>query len=498
MTVEAILGVNAQQIAALPSPISRDIPSKSYVDTVAVGHAVTTLDDSIQMLRSITFAGPTSSLAEVPEEEELYRLDETTGTPPQARTRASLRRSQSFPSIRASTDFSRADGEYTDEFSASFETLDSQQLRKSDSRSSDHRRISIGFKEIDINGWEEDIDYCYEHAAEADCDFDWWETSAVDEDHLARERQMADLERAQTFQRQQLGEHRISAVPDQVNRQVISKPLRPAQLVASQLGVPELDPPSAKSAASLPDALTPNSVSEETVSYEMVSPKYPVTNMTSCSSAFLPKEDISPVDEETMYEAMLSSHDSVNDYTFISSHHNRGSPAESRRSSRTPLSKCDSQESMFPSRAASIQQKHRSSNSCASLPDLVHSMTSSRETINAGPVDLTDPNAVPLYRSLSHKRTQSLATSTLKKVASEHSFAQVDAPPPLGVLEEVSPISEESTLRSSFDMSRGAGPTFATRMRSASSAIRGAGRASKATYSLYPSSVTMMAGPGRL
>lgn len=40
-------------------------------------------------------------------------------------------------------------------------------------------RLSIALNDID-RCWEDDIDYCYEHAAEADCDFDWDRLSIED------------------------------------------------------------------------------------------------------------------------------------------------------------------------------------------------------------------------------------------------------------------------------------------------------------------------------
>lgn len=497
--VEAILGVNAQQNASAYSSAVQDPKLVSFVDSIVVGHAVTTLDDSIQMLRSIPFAGQPSNLAEVPEEEEQTRLNESTSSPRHNRDRSSIQRSQSFPSTRASGDIPKSDVQYTTQSHDSSETVDSQLPSISGGRPSVNRRISIGFNEIDINGWEDDIDYCYEHAAEANCDFDWWEKSATDNDQIARQRQLAELEIAQSMRRQPPPPmDRRSTILDQTGSTLTMKSLRPAQLIPSHLGVPELDPPSAKSAASLQDALTPNTVNEDIGSYGMLPPTNPIHDVMACNRAYFAKDDSSHVDEEALYEAMFSGPYHVNDYTFISSRHSRISPNESRRSSNLPLSKCNSQESMLPSRAPSIRQKHRSSNSCASLPDLVHSLTDSRETINADPLDLTDPNAVPLYRSLSHKRTRSLASSALKKVASENSFVQIDGSQLLGVLEEVSPTSEDPAIQSSFDLPEAAGPTFATRMRSASNALRGAGRTPKATYSLYPSSTTTLVTPGRL
>lgn len=494
--VEAILGVNAQDTASLPSPTSRVLEKGSYVDKVAVGHAVTTLDDSIQMLRSIPFAGQPSNLAEVPEEDEQTRLHESTVPQSHHKRSSSLRRSQSFPSIRTSSDFRPPNAQYTSQSYDSFETIDSQLPTMSDIPPLEKRRISIGFKEIDINGWEDDIDYCYEHAAEADCDFDWWEKSATDEDQVAHQRQLEGLEMARGLQEEHARVDRKSAVFVRANSDIALKALRPSQLVPSHLGIPELDPPSAKSAASLQDALTPKTLNEDVRAFGMLPHINPINDMVAQSRAFFAKDDKSHVDEETMYEDMLAGQNQVDDYTFIHSRHSRISPPESRRSSH--LSQCNSQESMLPSRAPSIRQKHQSSNSCASLPDLVHSLTNSRETINADPLDLTDPNAVPLYRSLSHKRARSLAGSALKKVASENSFVQADAPHPLGVLEEVSPTSEDSAMASSFDLPEATGPTFATRMRSASSALRGTGRASKATYSLYPTSMTTPATASRV
>lgn len=47
---------------------------------------------------------------------------------------------------------------------------------KTPSRKSSPRRISRAFKLLE-SSWEDDVEYCYELAAEADCDFDWDNTS---------------------------------------------------------------------------------------------------------------------------------------------------------------------------------------------------------------------------------------------------------------------------------------------------------------------------------
>ena len=48
---------------------------------------------------------------------------------------------------------------------------------------SNTKRLSHRFDELDCS-WEDDVDFCYEHAAEADCDFDW--QSPIDEQNYVK------------------------------------------------------------------------------------------------------------------------------------------------------------------------------------------------------------------------------------------------------------------------------------------------------------------------
>ena len=498
--VDAMLGVNASSASLLERDGDNLVDDRNHahnsMDMTAVGNAVTTLDNGIKLLRSISCANQMSELDNVPEEEESAPLD-SGRTPSSKRTTvSSLRHSKSFPSSRPSHD-STAPTSLSP--SQDFDSLNRSESNPEITASVPHsesRRFSIGFNEIDINGWEDDIDYCYEHAAEADCDFDWTQKSAQEEDQAYHQRQIMELEAARQRQiRQQQAVTNLLQVSSGPPGFPSSRPQ--TQIVEKSLEVPELDPSSAKSASSMPEALTPKNSTDSTTPFEVIEPAEAMDHFGSSDDSYFPKHYDTRTSEEVMYEAMLSGQTSQHDYAYIPSRYSQVSPMSSRRSSQAPISKCNSQDSMFPSRTASLLQKHRSSNSSADLPELIHSLSSSRENINAEPADLTDPNAVPLYRSLSHKRARGLAGSNLKKVASNHSFFEPETPNQLGVLEEVSPIAEETnSMRSHFDLSSNHGPTFANRMRSASNAIK-LNKAPRAT-SYFPPSSSASSGPTRI
>lgn len=93
----------------------------------------------------------------------------------------------------------------------------------------------------------------------------------------------------------------------------------------------------------------------------------------------------------------------------------------SPRSSFSPISKYNSEESLILSRAASIVRKHRSSVSTASVPDLIHSLANSRDLADGLPPSSAGgdassssrcPSAASAARpetSTHHRPTKSLA-----------------------------------------------------------------------------------------
>lgn len=272
------------------------------------------------------------------------------------------------------------------------------------------------------DSWDADIDYCYEHAAESTSDFDWSRISLDESQHP------------------QVGgtEGPWLAAPS-------GRYLQPSPLSETTLATPDLVPASARSAPSQL-AVTPSSTEYEQDLMVRSAADYfhhPV------SSSILPSALGKQITHETLYEDYLAA-DSESDRHFpfqgiIASAEN---PVSSPRSSFSPISKCNSQESLMLSRAASIVRKHRSSVSTTSVPELVHSLSNSRELMpiertSAGEIVVCPPSR-PDSSSL-HRPAKSLAEA--------HLLLQADSSPSLEGPDTTLPASHDRA-KSTFDISR--------------------------------------------
>ncbi|KAF4273151.1 hypothetical protein CNMCM8812_007996 [Aspergillus fumigatus] len=222
-------------------------------------------------------------------------------------------------------------------------------------RSSAHRKPAY---ETIYESWDADIDYCYEHAAESTFDFDW-SGNSLDE---ARPADNDDDSRA--------------ACGGPANESKDVELLRPTQLNMPRLPSPELDPSQARSSLSSQVAVTPSSAEYESEIVSTGGDYFQPVN-----SSIFPSAIGKQMTHDTLYEEYLAADaESDRHFSFCSQGviHAMDHPV-SPRSSFSPISKCNSQESLILSRAASIVRKHRSSVSTASVPELVHSLASSRE-----------------------------------------------------------------------------------------------------------------------
>ncbi|KAJ5081369.1 hypothetical protein NUU61_009633 [Penicillium alfredii] len=236
------------------------------------------------------------------------------------------------------------------------------------------------------DSWDADIDYCYEHAAESTSNFDWSRTS-LDET------------------RPQVG---VACSDEPWMAAPKTRHMQPSPLSTSVLATPDLDPSSARSVPSQ-SAATPSTADYERDFMARGTGDY----FQPVSSSILPSTLGKQLPQDTLYEEYLAT-DAESDRHFPFVAQGMIAPTEnpiSPRSSFSPISKCNSQESLMLSRAASIVRKHRSSVSTTSVPELVHSLANSRElmptdrqtageTLAAGP---TGP-VLPL-----HRQTKSLA-----------------------------------------------------------------------------------------
>ncbi|CAI7588834.1 unnamed protein product [Penicillium discolor] len=243
------------------------------------------------------------------------------------------------------------------------------------------------------DSWDADIDYCYEHAAESTSNFDWSRTS---------------LDEA----RPQVG------VVSSEGPWLAPKPrhLQPSPLSTSALPTPDLDPSPAQS---MPSHSVPTLV---TADYEQEFIARGADYFHPVSSSILPSMG-KPISHEPLYEEYMTT-DGESDRHFPFSQGMMG--PISPRSSFSPISKCNSQESLMLSRAASIVRKHRSSVSTTnSVPELIHSLSSSRELM---PTDrMTAGEALTRPSSSSHHRqTKSLAEAHFLQNGSSTSLEGAD------------------------------------------------------------------------
>ncbi|PYI22149.1 hypothetical protein BO99DRAFT_31446 [Aspergillus violaceofuscus CBS 115571] len=247
------------------------------------------------------------------------------------------------------------------------------------------RRSSVAMRTVPetiYDSWDADIDYCYEHAAESNSNFDWTRNS-VDEpraDVMTVEADTAADGDKTTVSFNRLSANAVSAT----DRDSIPSFSEVSSHVAVTPSTAEYDAGMA--------------VSQRDSDYFRPVRFGPALNKS--------------MNPESLYEDYLTA-DAESDRHF-SFYSQQGviQPIEhsiSPRSSFSPISKCNSQESLILSRAASVVRKHRSSVSTASVPDLVHSLTNSRELIPTEQILSGECTAVGRPDSSHHRQTKSLA-----------------------------------------------------------------------------------------
>lgn len=317
--------------------------------------------------------------------------------------------------------------------------------------------------------WEEDIDFCYEHEAVADCEFDWSRLSLETSRNSVPGPAMAPSS---------TGPASKNLVPHYLQVNASSIP-----------ATPDLDPGSAQSILTRShEALTPLSDGAPHVGF---------FNASTADHEYPKKIETDDVDNETAYESFLAVGDDPDRqfqyYTQTSTH-----PVDvtaSPRSSYSQISKYNSQESVMLSRAASIVRKHRSSTSTTSVPELTNSANSSREnTIRESIESLEHPPlgamseatrpGFSIHRPVKSLGSELSALAKLRSAGSNGSIHVVDLPYP-----SPSPTHDRTKSTSALDhqdehqvMQQSAqGLPFALRQSLAAQK-----RKSRAGYSLFP------------
>lgn len=167
--------------STIPLPLAVEVNQEKSANSTVVGHAITTTDDSARHLKCSPLPRIPSDLEDVLEESETD-IHFTRGEHSTHRHNKSLplRHVQSLPTTRLAPALGHlANKRHTspglwihqDRVLAN-SILTWCPPRRRHSQMKEHR-ISIGLGPINVDDWEDVVDYCYEQHAEADSDFDW-------------------------------------------------------------------------------------------------------------------------------------------------------------------------------------------------------------------------------------------------------------------------------------------------------------------------------------
>jgi hypothetical protein len=168
---------------------------------------------------------PETSLPQVPEEDENAVLARQSRA--SIASNSSFRGSQSVPMLRKLS--LRQDTESRRRSSGASDTLGQFDMYEAQNALKVAMEENIGSEAVFRESWEDDIDYCYDHAVEADCDYAW-------------ERPSCDLDRDDDEEQ-----------PVPMDHHAIS----PAMLTPAHFDVPALSPASQHSAVMGQEAITP-------------------------------------------------------------------------------------------------------------------------------------------------------------------------------------------------------------------------------------------------
>lgn len=208
-------------------------------DNQSPSHAITTPGDEAWPLTAALSGTFPSELPDVEEEEEVGSR--------MSRTSSELRMSKSVPSFRTRV---------PEHMYAPFDCRMSEILGQIASRDATTRPLSPGFRFND-DSWEQDIDYCYDHEIEANCDYQWDRYSMEEETVVAENSSNSPQE-----DQWEMGAPSTLLQPtlelhlEDDDRSVYHGRFRPSLLIPSAFDVPELSPMSNASIVS-PELRTP-------------------------------------------------------------------------------------------------------------------------------------------------------------------------------------------------------------------------------------------------
>ncbi|KAL8645555.1 MAG: hypothetical protein Q9226_007249 [Calogaya cf. arnoldii] len=485
-------------------------------DEAFLPHAITTPDDVAFTLQPPMLRRSTLALADVPEEDELHSTKRASMESSRPMTADStLRHAKSFPSNRGTKhkrngsssrkstgrpDSAANDGSLARDLMSLTDTEESVDVPTRCRRS----RISSGNKSIDAC-WEDDIDYCYQLRAEADCDFEWDPISmndmrAVDETHNKQACTYTSRESGDSLSRSYellKPQHAARCATDED----VTSGFDGRRLPRLQTSLPDLEFSAASSAkssmASLRGRITPLQ--------QLPSPgRGKIALLTSKStdtlnldpSLFIAQECEGPWSYEDSF-----SKDSGRDHTSVSSQkshfaHHISTKNSSSRSSRPPLSRHASSESVMLSNPSSSVRSHRHTASAGSLKEVACSKNY-RQHMENTTKQITDRLAALSAANSQETTIDKVATSNPLSSQIQHSSYQGGAgqvPSNVNGSVRNSQGSDQASaiLRSSkTEEQPGSVASFASKLRSNSIASSASGssmnRTTRISYSLFPS-----------
>lgn len=478
----------------------------------SVPHAVTTPDDAARSLRPPPFSLIRTELAGVPEEDEMSegkRSSIATSVIRPTSPTSSIRHAKSFPSTklphRRSGVLPQTDEE--DDGGLPRSIIKSvtfaapcvdEHKEEIPTRPRASRRISLRKED----SWEDVIDYCYEHEAEAHCDFDW-DLASTHEDTNSLHAETADMLNSPAANGSEFPANRLADVNISPNHNMMahrrpcsSYSSSPPLLLQLQTSLPDLQAPTATSVessfSSISEAVTPSQYQEPALSTKTSDANRQGWSASSIASPIVMPDDSGPESSfDDMYREMVTSHDTLEQQLpFHPARVDGSTISNSPRSSGSPISKSSSQESFWYSQANAAARRQRDAGSVGSLPELIQSISNEKSDVSTdqlvGHNALLNTSDAPVDGS---QRRCSLA----KNIALKSILSKVLTP------EERDPLSihpafrdrasSDATLLSS-DCSvppPPPPPKFVGRMRSTSSASSLSSRAGKrASYSLFP------------
>ncbi|KAI9850913.1 MAG: hypothetical protein M1838_004798 [Thelocarpon superellum] len=433
--------LDAMIASSNPPPIPSSVTEVAAVAASAASfmpHAVTTPDNTAQPLKAPILP----ALPGLPGVEE-----EPESSMPAAQSRISsgstlsqrmVRHARSVPDLKRAS--RRQPSQSSVAPMAEGETRAGSTGPSSASTLSNHRRSSsrpsVASSATD-RAWEDDIDYCYDHAAEANCDYQW-------ERHSIGKSPIQEVS-AEGDEAEEVPDTEAATVPDsptlQYPRPYEASPAnasgaapsaaRLARTRGPPLVVPSFPPsaaadssPAGSSAAYGPEAITPSD------SLNLAHP--PTVRRASFAAAYGEPDDFThavpaphlaaQMLQDSMYREILGEKEQKeSSFSFFDA------TAElpervSYRSSDTPLSKCESYESFDFGQGVSITPApgHDSINSNSSVPALVHSQLREEETEGAEGESVDEVTSLKLVNGLNeYRHSVSSSTSRLSRANSD-------------------------------------------------------------------------------